>query len=135
MAKKCKDEGAEIVVVHGETLMEPVEEKTNYYASLCEDVDILAHPGLIDETTAKNVKENNIFLEITTRKGHGLTNGHVANIANKFNIPTLINTDCHSPSDLINYDFGLKVGLGCNLGMENTLKSLTDYPKELLKRI
>ncbi|UXM84988.1 histidinol phosphate phosphatase domain-containing protein [Methanococcus aeolicus] len=135
MAKKCKDIGAEIVVVHGETPVEPVEEKTNYYASLCGDVDILAHGGFIDDETAKNLVENNIFLEITSRRGHSLTNGFVQNIAKKYNIPTLINTDSHAPSDLIDMEFAKKVGLGCGMGLDRTMKSLSDYPKELLKKI
>ncbi|AEH06774.1 histidinol phosphate phosphatase domain-containing protein [Methanothermococcus okinawensis] len=136
MAKKCKDIGAEIVVVHGETIVEPVEEKTNYYTSLSEDVDILAHPGLIDDETAQNIKENNnIFLEITSRNGHSLTNGHVLNIARKYDIPTLINTDTHAPSDLIDIDFAKMVGLGCGMTEIELKNSLSTYPKKLLQRI
>ena len=134
MAKKCKDIGAEIVVVHGETVVEPVEEGTNYCASISEDVDILAHPGIIDDETAQNVKENGIFLEITSRRGHSLTNGHVLNVARKYNIPTLINTDTHAPSDLIDIDFAKKVGLGCGMSNKELENTLTKYPEELIKK-
>ena len=135
MAKKCKDIGAEIVVVHGETIVEPVEEKTNYYSSISEDVDIIAHPGLIDKESAENIKENNIFLEITSRKGHSLTNGHVLNIGREYNIPTLINTDTHSPSDLIDISFAKKVGMGCGMSEKELKNTLSTYPKELLNRL
>lgn len=134
MARKCKDEGAEIVVVHGETIVEPVAEETNYYASISEDVDILAHPGLIDLETAKNILENNIFFELTSRRGHSLTNGHVLNIARALNVPTLINTDTHAPGDLITYDLAKKVGLGSGMTESEVEKALTLNPKELLKR-
>ncbi|WP_048196671.1 histidinol phosphate phosphatase domain-containing protein [Methanocaldococcus vulcanius] len=135
LAKKCKDLGAEIVVVHGETVVEPVEEKTNYYASISEDVDILAHPGFIDKEVAENLKENDIFVEITSRKGHNITNGHVVNVARKFNLKTLINTDTHSPDDLIDLEFAKKVGLGAGLTKNELEKTLIQYPKELLKRL
>ncbi|XRO77440.1 histidinol phosphate phosphatase domain-containing protein [Methanocaldococcus sp. 10A] len=135
MAKKAKDFGAEIVVVHGETVVESVEEKTNYYASISEDVDILAHPGFIDKETAENLKENDIFVEITSRRGHNITNGFVVNIAREFGLKTLINTDTHSPDDLIDVEFAKKVGLGAGLTNKELENTLLHYPKELLKRI
>ncbi|MCQ6254268.1 histidinol phosphate phosphatase domain-containing protein [Methanocaldococcus sp.] len=135
LAKKSKDLGAEIVVVHGETVVEPVEEKTNYYASISEDVDILAHPGFIDKETAENLKENDVFVEITSRRGHNITNGFVANIAREFELKTLINTDAHSPDDLIDIEFAKKVGLGAGLTNKELENTLLHYPKELLKRI
>ncbi|MBP2172424.1 histidinol phosphate phosphatase domain-containing protein [Methanococcus voltae] len=135
IAKKCKDEGVELVVVHGETLVEPVEEKTNYYSSLSEDVDILAHGGLIDDETGKNLKENDIYLEITSRKGHSLSNGHVLNVARKYNIPTVINTDSHAPSDLISFEFAEKVGFGCGMTQDEVKKSLINNPLNLLDKI
>ncbi|HID47750.1 MAG TPA: histidinol phosphate phosphatase domain-containing protein [Methanothermococcus okinawensis] len=135
MARRCKDFGAEIVVVHGETVVEPVEEGTNYYASISEDVDILAHPGLIDRESAGNIKENSIFLEITSRKGHSLTNGHVMNVARDYNIPVLINTDAHSPTDLIDVDFARKVGLGCGMSKRELENVLYHYPQDLIKRL
>lgn len=135
MARKCKDIGAEIVVVHGETPVEPVAEKTNYYASISEDVDILAHPGLIDIETAQNALENNLFFEITSRKGHSLTNGHVVSVARELKIPMVINTDTHAPSDLITYEFARKVGLGAGMSFRELENSLTTNPLEILKRI
>ena len=48
----ARKEGAEIIVVHGETLAEPVKDGTNL-AAVQEEIDILAHPGLIDVKTAE----------------------------------------------------------------------------------
>ena len=47
IAKRAKELGAKIVVVHGETLNEPVTPGTNLAAVKSKNVDILAHPGLI----------------------------------------------------------------------------------------
>ncbi len=81
LAKKAKELGAEIVVVHGETLAEPVASGTNAASAACEYVDILAHPGLISEEDIQTAIENNVCLEITSRNGHNRTNGHVVRLA------------------------------------------------------
>ncbi len=110
----CRKEGAKIVVVHGETVVEPVKEGTNE-AAIEGKADILAHPGLISEREVELAKENGVFLEITTRRGHSITNGHVARLATAVGAPLVINTDSHSPSDLVPRSFALKVGLGAGL--------------------
>ena len=80
LADKARALGADIIVVHGETIVEPVAPGTNA-AALQADIDILAHPGLITADEAELARENGILLEITSRAGHSLTNGHVARIA------------------------------------------------------
>jgi histidinol phosphatase-like PHP family hydrolase len=71
-AKEAKLLGAQIVVVHGETIVEPVMPGTNLKA-LESDIEILAHPGLITEDEIKLAKEKGVLLEITSRTGHSLT--------------------------------------------------------------
>lgn len=134
IAKKSKKLGAKIVVVHGETLAEPVIEGTNLAAVKSENVDILAHPGLITTKEAEIAKENNITLEITRRKGHSLSNGHVAKIANEVGTDLIINTDTHSPDDLINFEYAEKVGLGAGLTKKQAQKALIDNPQKILKK-
>jgi len=112
--KISRNLGAEIVIVHGETIVEPVKEGTNFHA-VQEDIDILAHPGLIDEKTAELASENGVYLEITTRKGHCLTNGHVVKMGKKFGCEFVLNTDSHSPSDFITKDFAEKVLKGAGI--------------------
>ena len=114
LAVKARKLGAEFVTVHGETLVEPVKEGTNL-AALHADIDILAHPGLITEDEVRLAKENGICLEITARKGHSLTNGHVARLAKNIGARMVINTDTHAPSDLVDGSFALKIVKGCGL--------------------
>jgi len=123
-------EGAEIVIVHGETLVEPVKEGTNYYA-VQEEIDVLAHPGLIDLETAELAKENGVYLEISTRRGHCLANGHVARIAEEVGCKLVINTDSHSPSDFVTDEFALKVLRGAGV---KDVQSVFENAKKILKK-
>ncbi|MFA6008640.1 MAG: histidinol phosphate phosphatase domain-containing protein [Desulfobacteraceae bacterium] len=113
-AQKAREFGARIIIVHGETLVEPVAPGTNH-AALLSDIDILAHPGLIDEEDVILAREKGIFLEITARKGHSLSNGYVAALAKKHGAGLVINTDSHAPGDLIDSDFARKVVKGAGL--------------------
>jgi len=113
-AQKAREFGARIIIVHGETLVEPVAPGTNH-AALLSDIDILAHPGLIDEEDVILAREKGIFLEITARKGHSLSNGYVAALAIKHGAGMVINTDSHAPGDLIDSDFARKVVKGAGL--------------------
>lgn len=133
VAKKAKELGAQIVVVHGETLNEPVIEGTNYAALNSEYVDILGHPGLITYEEAQIAKENNIYLEISARSGHCLGNGHVAKIASEIGNKLLVNTDTHSPDNLITFEKSYEIALGAGLSKKEAMKAIVDNPRELLK--
>jgi histidinol phosphatase-like PHP family hydrolase len=127
----ARKEEAEIVLVHGETVVEPVKEGTNL-AAVEEEIDILAHPGLIDAKTAELAASNGIFVEISTRKGHCLTNGHVVKIAKEVGCELVINTDAHSPSDFVNTEVAQKILEGC--GVENAEIVFENAKKILRKR-
>ena len=133
VAKKAKELGAQIVVVHGETLNEPVIEGTNYAALNSEYVDILGHPGLITYKEAQIAKENDIYLEISGRSGHCLGNGHVAKIACEVGNKLLVNTDTHSPDNLITFEKSYEIALGAGLSKKEAMKAIVDNPRELLK--
>ncbi|OAQ21350.1 histidinol phosphate phosphatase domain-containing protein [Thermosulfurimonas dismutans] len=117
MITRARDLGAEIVVVHGETLAEPVAPGTNR-AAISAEADILAHPGLITEEEVKLAAEKGIFLEISGRKGHCLANGHVVRLARKYGAPLIINSDAHAPGDFMSREFAFRVGLGAGLSPE-----------------
>jgi histidinol phosphatase-like PHP family hydrolase len=80
LVAKARDLGAQIIVGHGETPVEPVMPGTNL-AAIKAGVDILAHPGFISREEAEVAVANDVFLELTGRKGHSLTNGYVAKLA------------------------------------------------------
>jgi len=120
MASKAKKMGAEIVVVHGESLVEPIARGTNRAGVSTPEVDILSHPGLITIEEAELARNNNIFLEISARKGHSLTNGHVARVAMETDAQLLANTDSHSPEDIISPKELYNVILGAGLGQEDS---------------
>jgi len=101
LAEFAKENGADIVVVHGETPVEPVMPGTNHAAVSCSFVDILAHPGFITPEDALLAVKHNIALEITARGGHNRTNGHVARIAEKTGCLLVVDSDAHHPGDLM----------------------------------
>jgi histidinol phosphatase-like PHP family hydrolase len=132
LAKYAKENGADVVLVHGETIVEPVFQKTDYYAVNSKYVDILAHPGLITEEEVALAASNGVFLELSARKGHSLSNGHVAKLAQKYNAKLLVNSDAHGPDDFLDYDFSLKVAMSAGLNIEETKKIVERNPLELL---
>ena len=117
LAALARKEGIKIIIAHGETPVEPVAKNTNHLALLA-DIDILAHPGLITDEDTKLAKERKIFLEITSRDGHNQTNHYVIKQARKFGAKLILNTDSHTPEDIINPAELIKVGL--NLGITQT---------------
>ncbi len=129
MVRLSKELGAEIVVVHGETSVEPVAPGTNNASVELSDVDILAHPGFITIEEAEKAVDNNVHLEITARNGHNRTNGHVARIALETGAKCVVDTDTHSPGNLITRDTALKVAMGAGLTLEQAEKVLNNSQK------
>jgi putative hydrolase len=114
LTERARSLGAVIVVAHGETLVEPVHPGTNR-AAIEARVDILAHPGMITKEEAELAVKNGVHLEITARKGHSLSNGHVAKIAGETGAKLVIDTDTHEPGDLITDEFAHTILLGAGL--------------------
>ncbi len=114
LAAWARKNGAQVIIGHGQTPVEPVFAGTNR-AALMADIDILAHPGHITEEDALLATQRGIFLEITSRRGHGNTNAHVASIAQRVGAKVCINTDGHAPEDIISprelEQVGRKAGL------------------------
>ena len=135
VAKSAKGLGAKIVVVHGETIVEPVEPGTNRGAILSSAVDVLAHPGLIDPEDARLASERGIFLEISARKGHSLANGHVARAGLQAGALLLLDSDAHEPQDLLTPELTEKIALGAGLTKLDTRDLLERNPTKLLNRL
>lgn len=118
--------GAKIVVVHGETPVEPVSHGTNQ-AALEARVDILAHPGFITLEEAELARENNVCLEITSRSGHNITNGHVARMAGLAKAGMVVDTDTHAPEDLIDSNRAIEIAVGAGLSPEEARKIINHH--------
>ena len=106
--------GAKLIVVHGETLAEPVLPGTNRRA-LELDIDVLAHPGLIAPSDAALAARRGIALELSTRRGHSWANGHVARMARAVGARLVIDTDAHAPEDLVTREQAQEIAQGAGL--------------------
>lgn len=114
VTRMAREYGAQLVVAHGETIVEPVVPGTNR-AAIDAGVDVLAHPGLISVEDVQLAAARGVCLEITTRKGHSLTNGHVARLALEHGALLVINNDAHAPGDLVGEDMAQKIALGAGM--------------------
>lgn len=117
LADWARENGASLVVAHGETLVEPVPEGTNL-AAVEAGVDILAHPGLITREEVELAAERGVALEISTRKGHCLANGHVAHMAAACGASLVINNDAHGPGDFVSRELRREIAMGAGLSRE-----------------
>jgi len=132
LVKEARSLGARIVLVHGETIVEPVPEGTNR-AGIEAGADILSHPGLITTEDVLLAKDKGVVLEITARKGHSLSNGYVAKEAIKFGVPVTINTDSHSPGDLITRETARKILMASGIE-ESRIESIFENAKGLVEK-
>ncbi len=135
LVEEARRLGAAVVVVHGESPVEPVAPGTNR-AAIEAGVDILAHPGFITLEEAALAAKNGVRLEITARSGHSLTNGHVARLAQEVNAILVIDTDTHSPENLIDRARAREILIGAGLdehGAEAALKNNQDFLDQLMQ--
>lgn len=114
LVRRARQLGARLVVMHGETLCEPVPRGTNR-AGIEAGVDILAHPGLISEEEVRLAVECGVHLEISARFNHGLGNGRLVGLAREAGAPLVIDSDAHGPSDIMTPDWREKVAFGSGL--------------------
>jgi len=131
LAALAREMGAKVVLVHGETIVEPVPRGTNR-AAIEAGIDILAHPGLISDEDARLARKRGVLLEITSRRGHSLTNGHVARLAMKNGAGLVYNTDSHAPGDFTPWDAALKVIRGAGLAGKDAAR-MQENARKLLR--
>ncbi len=135
VAEQAREMGAFVIVVHGETISEPVEPGTNLNAAKLSNVDILAHPGLLSKEEARLCKQNNVFVEITTNPSHSITNGHIAKVGLKEKVSFIQNTDTHKPTSMLSYSQGEDVLLGTGFHSDIVSKILQDNVRSLITKI
>lgn len=132
LVKEARTLGAKIVLVHGETIVEPVAEGTNR-AAIEAGADILTHPGIISMEDILFAKDKGVVLEITSRKGHSLSNGYVAREAVKFGLPLSINTDAHAPGDLITKETAKRILIAAGVD-EKRIESVFENSRLLVEK-
>ena len=132
---EAKRLGAQIVVVHGETVTEPVAKGTDMAAVMNPEVDVLGHPGFITEEEAQIAVDNDVILEVTGRAGHNITNGHVVNMARRVGAKMVIDSDTHAPENLMDEAAALTVALGAGMTEEEAELALHVTPYEAIRRI
>jgi len=133
LVKYAKSQGKVLVVVHGESPVEPVIEGTNKVA-IESRADILAHPGWIDDEIAKMAKEKGVYLELTARSGHDKANRHILDVARRNNAPMVFNTDAHDPDDLVTErQFKLILEEGLNLASQE-IEQLRENSRQLARK-
>jgi histidinol phosphatase-like PHP family hydrolase len=135
LVKFAREHGAKIVVMHGETLSEPVIKGTNRRSLEC-GVDILSHPGKLTKEDAELARDKGVLLEITTRKNHSVTNGHVAEMAKVTSAKLVLNTDSHTIEDLITDNMAKEILSKAGLSdgeIEQVLRNSLDFIKSIYK--
>jgi putative hydrolase len=130
---QARELGALLVVAHGETPVEPVAPGTNL-AAIEAGVDLLAHPGFISEEEVEKAAKNGVFLELSGRKGHSLTNGYVAKMAIKAGANLTVNSDGHEPGDFMTAERAKIVALGAGLSDDQYTK-LRSGMSDLISRL
>lgn len=134
LAELAKKSGADIVLVHGETLVEPVAPGTNHAACTCPLVDVLAHPGLITASDVKSAAENGVAMELTSRGGHNRANGHVAKLAREHVCTLVVDSDAHAPHDLLDERARISIVRGAGLDEQECRQVMSLNIKQWLSR-
>lgn len=134
LANLAKSLGADIIIVHGETVVEPVATGTNRAAIDSDAVDILAHPGLITEDDAKLAARRGTFLEITSRGGHNRTNGHVFSLGKCAGASFVVQSDIHAPGDIITENMRYIVARGAGMSEEEAKAALLLSASDIINK-
>lgn len=114
VARRARELGADLVLVHGESPVEPVIRGTNR-AAIEAGVDILAHPGLLTDDDARAAARRGVALEISGRGGHSLTNGHVVQVARRAGAAVIFGSDQHAVGDIMDRSMAETVLRGAGL--------------------
>jgi histidinol phosphatase-like PHP family hydrolase len=134
LVRRARQLGARLVLLHGESVCEPVALGTNR-AGIEAGIDILAHPGIISEEEVRLAAANGVHLEISARFSHGLGNGRVVSLARDAGAALVINSDAHSPGDILTPNWREKVAFGSGLTadeMERINKTMISLVEKLV---
>jgi histidinol phosphatase-like PHP family hydrolase len=130
--RAAREAGAAVVLGHGESLVEPVAPGSNR-AYIEARVDVLAHPGLIEVTDARRAAELGVCLEISGRRGHCFTNGHVARVARETGARLVFGTDSHHYEDLMDRSMAERVARGAAM-TDGEVETMFANAEEVFRR-
>ncbi len=74
-------------------------------------------------------------MELSSRAGHCITNGHVAKVAEETGARPILNTDAHAPEDIITKEDALAIARGAGLSQKNSEMVVSVNPGSLLGSI
>jgi histidinol phosphatase-like PHP family hydrolase len=134
VVRAARRAGAEVVIVHGETMANVVPIGTNRASVELNDVDILAHPGFITVEEAELAKAHDVILEISARNLHMTTNGHVARTALEVGNDLVVDSDAHAIEQLVPSHLARQVARGAGVPESSVGRVLRETPIRLLKR-
>ena len=114
LVRRARQLGARLVVLHGETICEPVALGTNR-AGIEAGVDILAHPGLISEEEVRLAAANGVHLEVVRAllPRPGQRQGRVPRARD--GAPLVLDSDAHAPADILTPNWRERVAFGSGL--------------------
>ncbi len=133
-ARHARSLGAEIVIVHGETIGYPVPAGTNHAALESGEIDILAHPGILELADAELARDQGVILELSGRTWHCLANGHVARFALQAHADLIVDSDAHDTHELMGIDLARRIARGAGLDAGPVERAITETPRKLLRR-
>ena len=134
LVRRARQLGARLVLLHGESVCEPVALGTNR-AGIEAGIDVLAHPGIISEEEVRLAAANGVYLEVSARFNHGLGNGRVVSLAREAGAGLVINSDAHAPADILTPNWREKVAFGSGLTadeMERINKAMISLVEKLV---
>jgi putative hydrolase len=134
-ARRARRAGAEIVIVHGETAVEHVAAGTNHAAIESAEVDVLAHPGLIDERDVELARAHSVVLEISGSQRHSICNGHVVRNALAAGARLVVDSDAHAVDQLIPLERARMIARAAGVPEAQLDSVLFDTPRDLVRRL
>lgn len=130
----ARQAGAGLVLVHGESLMECVEEGTNF-AAIEAGADILAHPGLIDEQAAAYAAERGVALELSCAPRHAFANSHIINMAERFGCTLVPGSSAVTQREILPPTLRDRLYQGAGLTREGAIRIQQNAGKLLQKQM
>ena len=114
--REAREAGARLVLVYGESIMDQVDQGTNF-AAIEAGADIITHPGLVDAETAAFAAERDVAFEFTSCPRHALTNAHTAAMALKYGVPLVRGSNASCAEELTTRAFWPSVIKGADTGI------------------